>query len=186
MRAVHRTLATHGFAGLTTERVAEAADRSQSLIHYHYDTKEDLLVAFLKWVRAGEREFLTELEEGTPTERVRRFVEVQLSIPRDDEHGRFNVAFLELGAAAARNERYAAELREFSALVQDAVAGAIREGVETGEFLDVDPDATARFLRHTLHGAVAEHLTLGTEGARADARRAAETYLERVLLAGRA
>ncbi len=183
MRATYPVLADEGFAGLTTQRVADEAGCSQSLVHYHYDTKEDLVVAFLDLIHDGESEWLAGLDADTPEERLRLFVDAQLSIPRDDEHGRFNVAFLELHAAAARNERYAAALRRFSALLQETLAEIVREGVETGAFREVDPEATARFLRDALRGAVAEAVTLGDEQAKADARAAAETYIERVVLA---
>ena len=184
MWATYRTLADHGFAGLTTQRVADEAGCSQSLVHYHYDTKEGLVLAFLEWIREGESAFLDAVEGDRATARLRSFVDLQLSVPRDDEHGRFNVAFLELHAAAARNERYAAVLRAFAALVQDALADLLREGAAAGEFRDVDPEATARFLRHALQSAVSEAIVLGVDEAKDEARRAAETYLERVVLAG--
>lgn len=183
MAATYRVLAARGFAGLTTQRVADEADCSQSLVHYHYDTKEELVVAFLNWVRQNETDWLAELGEGTPTERVRRFVDVQLGIPNDAEHGRFNVAFLELQAAAARNDRYRRELSTFVATIHEALAAIIREGIEVGEFRDVDPDATARFLRYALHSAVAASLTLDEEDAKTETRAAAMTYINRVLVA---
>lgn len=183
MWATYRVLAEQGFAGLTTQRVADEAGCSQSLVHYHYRTKDDLVVAFLEWIRAGESDWLAPLDEGSPAERLHKFVELQLSIPRDDEHGRFNVAFLELNAAAARNPRYAAVLREFSEQLQDTLADVFRDGIETGEFRNVDPEATARFLRHALHSAVAESLTLGVDRAKDDARTAAEAYIDQFVLA---
>lgn len=183
MQGVYEVLADRGFQGLTTQRVADAAGCSQSLVHYHYDTKVDLVVAFLEWVRSQETEWLAGLEGDTAGERLRALIDEQLAMPRDDEHGRFNVAFLELNAAAARNERYAVALREFSAMVQDTLADIVRDGIEAGEFRDVDPEATARFLRHALQCAVAEAFTLGIDRAKDEARDAVETYLERVVLA---
>lgn len=183
MWGVYQVLADTGFADLTTQRVADAAGCSQSLVHYHYDTKEDLVVAFLEWVRAGEGDWLAAIDADTAEGRLRQYVDAQLSVPRDDEHGRFNVAFLELHAAAARNERFAAALRGFSSLVQDTLTAIIRDGVETGEFRAVDPESTARFLRHALHSAVAEALVLGVDVAKPQARTAAEAYIERVILA---
>lgn len=182
LRATYRVLAEHGFAGLTTQRVADEADRSQSLVHYHFDTKEDLVVAFLSWVRENEGDWLADVDGDDAETRLRRFVDLQLSVPRDDEHGRFNVAFLELQAAAARNERYAAALRAFSDLLQERLADVIRDGVEAGEFRAVDPEATARFLRYALQGAVAATLTVGEPDAKAQTRVAAEEFVERVLL----
>lgn len=41
-------LAEHGFHGLTTQRVADAAGVNQSLVHYHFNTKSGLVVAFFR------------------------------------------------------------------------------------------------------------------------------------------
>lgn len=182
MVGTYRVLADVGFDGLTTQRVADAADCSQSLVHYHYDTKEDLVVAFLEWVREAEGDYLEGLGEGSAEDRLRAFVDLQLSIPRDDEHGWFNVAFLELQTAAARNDRYRDALREFTSMVDDVLVAVIEDGVETGEFRDVDPRATARFLRYALHGAVGATLTLHEDATEA-VRAPVEAYLEGVVLA---
>lgn len=183
MWATYRVLSEHGFAGLTTQRVADEAGCSQSLIHYHFDTKEDLVVAFLEWIRSEEATWLDALAEGSAEERLRRFIEIQLLIPHDDEHGAFNVAFLELQAAAARNERYAAVIRDFSRLLQATLADVIRDGIEAGEFRDVDAEATARFLQDALHGATRTALTIDEPDAKTETRTAIETYLDRVLIA---
>lgn len=184
MDATYRVLTEHGFDGLTTQRVADAAGCSQSLVHYHYDTKEDLVVAFLDWVHDEEAAWLAELEPGSAEARLRRFVDGQLSIPRDDEHARFNVAFIELGAAAARNERYRAALTAYVEQLQEALAGILRDGIEAGEFRDVNPEATARFLRYALDGTVHAALTLDEPDAKAQIDTAVRAYLDRVVLAG--
>lgn len=181
MEATYSVLTERGFAGLTTQRVADECGCSQSLVHYHYETKEDLVVAFLEHVYENETDWLAELREGDPEDRLRRFVGMQLSIPRDDEHGQFNVAFLELQVAAAHNERYRAELRAFADLVQGTIAGIVADGVEAGVFREVAPDATARFLRYALHSAVAAHITLREDGARDETREAAEAYVDWLL-----
>lgn len=182
MEAVYTVLATYGFADLTTQRVADEAGTSQSLIHYHFDTKEDLVVAFLEWIHETEAEMVPE-PTGSAEESLRQLIDIQLSVPRDDEHAQFNVAFLELQAAAARNDRYADSLRKFSRLLQTSFEDVIRKGIETGEFRDVDPEATARFLRYALHGAIGTALTLAEDGAKEGTRRAIEIYLDRVILA---
>lgn len=181
MEATYTVLATHGYAGLTTQRVADEAGTSQSLVHYHFDTKEDLVVAFLEHVLEIETEGWPP-REGSPEAYLRELIDLQLSIPRDDEHGMFNVAFLELQAAAARNDRYAAALRRFADMLQTTFADVIREGIEAGEFRDVDPEATARFLRDGIEGAVAAALTLDDDAAKEQTRTAIETYVDRVLL----
>jgi len=185
MRATYRVLATQGFANLTTQRVADEADCSQSLVHYHYETKEDLVVAFLEWVHEQETEWLEGLADGSAERRLRRFLDAQLSIPVDEEHARFNVAFVELATAAARNERYRAVLTAFSERQQATLVGIIRDGIEAGEFREVPAEATARFLRYALQGAVQADLTLDDPEAKSQTEAAVDAYVEGMLLAGR-
>ncbi len=43
MEATYRALCANGFASLTMQDIADEAEKSTSLLHYHYDTKRDLL-----------------------------------------------------------------------------------------------------------------------------------------------
>ncbi|MFW5917997.1 MAG: TetR/AcrR family transcriptional regulator [Haloferacaceae archaeon] len=185
MRATYRVLAERGFANLTTQRVADEADCSQSLVHYHYDTKEDLVVTFLEWVLEQETEWLEGLADGSAERRLRRFLDAQLSIPVDEEHARFNVAFVELATAAARNERYRAVLTAFSERQQATLVEIIRDGIEAGEFSEVPAESTARFLRYALQGAVQADLTLDDPEAKSQTEAAVDAYVEGMLLGGR-
>ncbi len=50
MAATYRALCAHGYADLTMQRIADEAGKSKSLLHYHYGTKQELLVAFLDYL----------------------------------------------------------------------------------------------------------------------------------------
>ena len=47
MDATYRALCEYGYASLTMQDIADECDCSTSLLHYHFDTKDDLLVALL-------------------------------------------------------------------------------------------------------------------------------------------
>ena len=47
--AVRAALAKHGYAGLTTKKVAAESEKSEAFFFYHCDTKADLIVVFLEW-----------------------------------------------------------------------------------------------------------------------------------------
>jgi len=49
MEATYRALLRHGYADLSISRIADELDKSKAAIYYHYDTKDDLLVAFLEF-----------------------------------------------------------------------------------------------------------------------------------------
>ena len=50
MQATYRALSEHGYANLTIKRIAAEYGKSTAAIHYHYDTKDDLLAAFLDFL----------------------------------------------------------------------------------------------------------------------------------------
>lgn len=46
MEATYRALREHGYADLTIKRIAAEYGKSTAAVHYHYDTKEELLRRF--------------------------------------------------------------------------------------------------------------------------------------------
>ena len=50
MEATARAIAEHGIADLTVRDIGAEFDRSRSLIHYHYNSKDDLLAAFVEYI----------------------------------------------------------------------------------------------------------------------------------------
>ena len=67
MAATHRALCTHGFADLTTQRIADEWGKSKAALHYHYDTKEELLRTFLDHLLA---KFESQIGRASCRERV--------------------------------------------------------------------------------------------------------------------
>ncbi|HET7323460.1 MAG TPA: helix-turn-helix domain-containing protein, partial [Halococcus sp.] len=50
MHATYRALCKHGYANLTMQDIADESTKSKAALHYHYDTKQDLLLAFLSFL----------------------------------------------------------------------------------------------------------------------------------------
>jgi len=65
MGATYRALCEHGYAALTMRDIAEESDRSKAALHYHYDDKEGLLLAFLDHLY---EEFTERFEEYAPSQ----------------------------------------------------------------------------------------------------------------------
>ena len=152
MEATYHALQAHGFADLTMQDIADEAGKSKSLLHYHYDTKQDLLVAFLDYLIERGAERAAEHADDPASERLRDFVASAL-VDNDDEDWSFATAVLELQAQAPYNDTYQDQLAANEAALRDHVAGIVREGVEAAEFRGVDPEATARLLLTAIDGA---------------------------------
>ncbi|WP_302082230.1 TetR/AcrR family transcriptional regulator [Salinibaculum rarum] len=148
MQATWRALCATGYADLTMQAIADESEKSKASLHYHYDSKQDLLVSFLDHVTDR---FLTRLREAeaaapdTPEARLSAVLDTALSPPETDELEDMQTALLELKTQAphqpAFRERLVTADEEFRALIEELLAA----GVESGAFrADLDPEQTAR------------------------------------------
>jgi AcrR family transcriptional regulator len=177
LSATYRALCEHGYADLTTERIADEAGVSKAALHYHYDTKEALLQAFLEHLLCGFEERLA-CEATDPDERLDTFVEAVFG-PASDDRGDFPVALLEIKAQAPYSEPYRDRLRALDERMRETVADAVRDGVESGRFAECDPAAVARFVVTLINGAHVREVALGETPD--VARGLVEGYLDRRL-----
>lgn len=163
MRATYRALCRHGFAEMTMQDIADEADKSTAVLHYHYDTKENLLVAFLAYMLTRLDEQLAEMEGASATERLQCLFRRLSPDEGDTDREQFHRALLELRAQAPYREAYREQLRANKESIQQMVADIVREGIDTGEFRPVDPEQTARLILAALDGARGAAIALGDE-----------------------
>lgn len=166
MEATYRALCEHGYASVTMQSIADECDCSKSLLHYHFDTKEDLLVALLAHLleRFEER---VEPDEETPRDQLVDLVDGFLfgDTRSREEHRAFHAALLELRAQAPHNDTFRNQLAENDAKVHATVAAVIERGIETGTFQPVDATRTAAHILAAVQGARIRWVTLGYDEA---------------------
>jgi AcrR family transcriptional regulator len=146
MEATYRALRRHGYADLSIKNIGEEFEKSTSLVYYHYDDKDDLLLSFLDFVLD---EFVTrtvENPDGDPETRLYGLVDRILPREFDDELREFHGVMLELRAQAARDPDYRAQFTGIDDLVVATAAEIVRDGVRAGQFRDVDPEPVAERL----------------------------------------
>lgn len=160
MDATYRALCSHGYAALTMQDVAEELGKSTSLLHYHFDTKRDMLLAFIDHL-LEEFERAVDTFEGSPDDRLADLLDWFVFDP-DDERAAVHVALVELRAQAPHDDAYREGHRRADELVRRSIAEIVRDGVDEGVFrADVDPDAVSRLVVATMDGARTRQITLG-------------------------
>jgi AcrR family transcriptional regulator len=178
MRATYRALCEHGYANLSMQNIADELDKSRSLLHYHYDTREDLLLAFIDnlvgWI--GDR--LEETETTDPRAQLLAYVERFMVDSPDEEQWNFVLALFELRLQAVHNEAFREKLARHYRSNVAAAADVIERGVEAGVFHPVDPDETAEVIYNAIEGARLYQVVLGADGA---ARRMQDAIVEYVV-----
>ena len=158
---VYRALCTHGYAELTMQDIADECDKSTALLHYHYDTKEDLLIAFLDHIITDYEERLAAETDRPPTERLATFLARFVFAPDNDKRESFHLALLEMRSQGPFNDRIRAQLERSDVVLRETAAEILQDGIEAGVFEPVDTDRTAAMLVAALDGARTRQITLG-------------------------
>src|SRR6056297_1555932 len=74
MRGTFEALCERGYADLRMVDIADRTDLSKSTLHYHFDSKHDLLVAFLEFLYDDFESELASIAGDDPGERLREVV----------------------------------------------------------------------------------------------------------------
>ena len=160
MEATYSALGEHGYADLTMQHIADHLGKSTSLLHYHFDTKEDLLVAFIDHIISKFREEHLPPDDLPPEERLREFLDLWVFDPDEQERAAMHLALLELRSRGPFNEAYREQLVRSDELLRGTIEEILRDGVESGAFESVDPEPTARMIAAALDGARTRQITL--------------------------
>jgi AcrR family transcriptional regulator len=194
MGATYRALCEHGYADLTMQDIADESDKSKASLHYHYDTKEELLLAFLDHLYDAFTDDVGETDGDDAVDRLVTFVDELLCPaeqtdesrsesgrdgtsdqgtgsdgPNDgaDEFEEFQTALLEIKAQGPYVEAYREQLERVDAFVRGRVREIVADGIDEGTIhSDVDPDDTAAFVATLVDGVNTRRVALGeTDGS---------------------
>ncbi|WP_148414139.1 TetR/AcrR family transcriptional regulator [Haloferax sp. KTX1] len=172
--ATNRALCEHGYAGLTVQRIADESSVTSAAIHYHFDTKEELLNAFLDDLIERFESKLS-FDAADPRKRLDAVLDAVFS-PKDPESDGFPVAIMELKAQAPYHELFRERFLDFDGVMRGVVADIVRDGVEAGHFDEGDPEEIARLITTMSNGAHARVVALDEHPA--ETRRVVEDALE--------
>ncbi|WP_415379475.1 TetR/AcrR family transcriptional regulator [Halosimplex sp. TS25] len=143
--AAFDVLVERGFDDFTTQAVADAAGVSQSLVHHYYDTKEDLVYSlFTNGLDHLTDEVRERADSDDPRERLLELARFMLREGEGDEDAvEFSRMLLEIESQAPYDDRLREAVEYDSDFLGAFVADAVAEGIESGQFRDVDPEAFA-------------------------------------------
>lgn len=160
MEATYNVLAEHGYADLSMRRIADELGKSKSLLHYHYDTKDELLLAFLDRFLDRLDNWVDDIEADTHRERLLMFVDQWTVTPDEQDRQEFWTAFLELRLRAPHDPQFQERLTTTNEAVIQTLAEIIEDGITAGEFKEVDSYRVAETIISALEGARTRQATL--------------------------
>lgn len=131
-----------GFAGTRISDVAKRLDVSSSLIHYHFDSKEQLLAeAFAHYARKDLAEMQAEIDSApNAAAQLERLIEDFVPEGSDDLEW---MLWIDAWGEALRNPMMRKISQELDEQSTDVLVRVLEYGVERGEFTCPDPLATA-------------------------------------------
>jgi AcrR family transcriptional regulator len=165
MAATYQALVDVGYAGLSISKIADNFDGSQSLIYYHYEDKDELLVEFLSYLLAELDTELDSIASEEPAVRIRSILDLLLPDSKDEEAFAFQQALLEIRVQTPHHEPYAEHFRELDATLFERFRETIVAGETEGTFAIDDPDQTADQLVTAVYGVHYRHLPVADTAA---------------------
>jgi len=147
VEAMRRSVAQHGTAGSTFERVSREAGVSRGLLHYYFGTKEQLLVEAVRRDCQLRLERLQSQLAGAQTadDFINLLAQHLQEVIREDPE--FVTLLFELFTLSRRNADIAAEYATLMRSMREQVAGMLTQAQEEGVLrLHAEPEPVAEIL----------------------------------------
>jgi AcrR family transcriptional regulator len=137
LAAACRAIVERGFAETRVGDIAQAAGTSTGTIHYYFDSKQEVLVAALRW--ASDRLFarLESADGPDATARLGRLLELSIPYPRPKARRDEYVLWIEMWTLVLRSPERLPPLEDLSVRWRSFFFDVVRDGVRSGEFSPV-------------------------------------------------
>jgi AcrR family transcriptional regulator len=163
LEATGCALCDHGYADLTMQRIAAESSITKAAIHYHYDTKEALLNAFLDDLLDRFENRLAG-EDRDPGRRLQSFLDAVFA-PAERGDDDFPIALMELKAQAPYHDPFRDRFRDLDAAMRTDLESIVRDGIDEGRFEQADPGNVARLVTTIINGGNVRTVALGESPA---------------------
>jgi TetR/AcrR family transcriptional repressor of bet genes len=181
-RAFRRVMAKRGYEGTSIGEVARVAGLTPGLVHYHFESKLEILLEVLDDLRREHDAILESALAGAPPRRkLDVFIDLHLAAGKNADPERL-ACWISIGAEALRDPRVREGYRQALESSAARLTTILREGARAGFYRASRLDAAAAAILALVQGyfslaACARHL-IPPRSAAASARRMATGLLE--------
>jgi AcrR family transcriptional regulator len=152
VRSAYRVMAERGSHRLSLQDIADEAGVSKALLLYHFGTKDNLLLAAMRWALQGTSTRISESIDGVDDARAAIDALIDAVFVGPQANRDFFLFYLDLVEHLARVPAF----HELSAMLHGTInalyADVIATGKEQGVFAVDDVDAAARDMRSLIEG----------------------------------
>ncbi|WP_330633278.1 TetR/AcrR family transcriptional regulator [Halocatena halophila] len=178
MQATYRALLEHGYADLSISRIADELDKSKAALYYHYDSKDDLLVAFLEFA-VDKFEATIGTETGSdPNDDLEHVIEKIIPLRPSEEERHLREVMVGLRSQAVTNVAFREQFTRLDEQIVTTTEEIIERGIDEGAFRDVDPTRIAEHIQATINGTMYARATTDRENAATATRVSLLSYID--------
>ncbi len=166
LEAAERIFSEKGYYDTKVYQIAEAAGVSVGTIYRFYDSKEDLYAEVIRTkLRELERRVSKSIKDKNPREALEAYIGTVIDF-FEDEKQFFELFMREVGSLVIPNEERL-NLSEWYNRYVNKLSAIIKEGIERGEFRELDPKAVilsiSGALKNILYASVKGFINLNSE-----------------------
>ncbi|MFC6903764.1 TetR/AcrR family transcriptional regulator [Halalkalicoccus tibetensis] len=178
MEATFRALSKNGYADLRMRDIGEEFEMTRPVIHYHYNSKHELISSFLEYLIAQYKDDDT-VDAEDHWEHLGIRIDQCIFGPDIDgfDHWERMTVYHELFSQAQHNETHRELFNQHYEGMVVGLADVIEAGIEDGTFAAVDPMEFSQLLTDVIHSARARRISLGQEDAPEQARTAVNRFV---------
>jgi TetR/AcrR family transcriptional regulator, fatty acid metabolism regulator protein len=152
IRSAYRLFSEKGVHRVSLDEIAVGAGLSKGLVLYYFKTKENLVLATMRWALdvTAERVQQAMAKATTPNGKVLAMIDGIWTGAKTNR--RFYLLYLDLAGHAARVQHFTELSATFHAVVNALYVEVIVQGVAEGAFAVEDPEEGAVALRAIIDG----------------------------------
>jgi TetR/AcrR family transcriptional regulator, fatty acid metabolism regulator protein len=152
LRHAYHLISERGVHGVTLEEIAAEAAVSKGIVLYYFKTKENLVLATMRWALSATAERIRGAMTGAHTPEAKVLAMIDAIWIRADTNRAFYLTYLDLAGHAARHESFTQLSATFRSIVDGLYAEAVRDGVEAGAFEVEGVEEAATVVRGIIDG----------------------------------
>jgi AcrR family transcriptional regulator len=153
LETARTVLLEEGYNSLTMQSIADRMSITDAGVHYHFETKDDLLVALVER-QTDKLEIQLESYDGPPAQRLPKLLEDRYEAVKLIHKAEMPPpSFQLLSATTGSEDGVRTALASYMDTYVSMLTQTIQEGVESGVFETESPERTAKMLTAVVEGA---------------------------------
>ena len=152
LRHAYHLIGLRGVHDVSLDDIAAEAGVSKGILLYYFKTKENLVLATIRWALSATAQRIRTAMTGARTPEAKVLAMIDAIWVRAEVNRAFYLTYIDLAGHAARNESFTELSATFHSIVDGLYAEPVRAGVEAGAFDVESVEEAATAVRAIIDG----------------------------------